>query len=109
MPTRYRLEVGSPGIDRALYGVRDYQRFVGRHAKVKLVEPVGGQRVLRGPLKGVDEEGRVILESDGKEHRLPSSQIESGRLTFDWQAARGAPRQNQGRGKRAGRAAPRDR
>lgn len=112
MPGRYRLEVGSPGLDRALYGVRDYARFAGRHAKVKLTQPIDGQRVLRGCLKGVGEDGRVVLESDGKELRLEPTQIENGRLSFDWQAARGAkPRpQNQGqRGKRAGRAAPGDR
>ena len=80
-------------------------------AGVKLTVPVDGQRVLRGCLKGVGEDGRVVFESDGKEHRLDPAQIESGRLSFDWQAARGAPRrQNQGqRGKRAGRSAPGDR
>jgi ribosome maturation factor RimP len=110
MPGRYRLEVGSPGIDRALYGVGDYARFSGRHAKIKLLQPVDGQRVLRGCLKGVGEDGLVVFESEGKEHRLPPAHIESGRLSFDWQAARRAPRQNQGqRGKRAARAAPRDR
>jgi ribosome maturation factor RimP len=108
MPGRYRLEVGSPGIDRALYGVRDYARFAGRGAKVKLRDPVDGQRVLRGSLKGLSEDGRVVLEADGKEHRLDLASIETGRLTLDFEAARGAPKKNLGH-KRAGRAAPRDR
>jgi len=84
---RYRLEVGSPGVDRALYGLADYARFAGRLAKVKLKQPLDGQKVLRGNLKGVDD-GRVVLECDGQELRLQPDQIDSGRLVFDWQASR---------------------
>jgi ribosome maturation factor RimP len=110
IPARYRLEVGSPGVERALYELRDYARFAGRLAKVKLRQPVGGQSVLRGGLKGMDPEGRVVLECDGREHHLDPQQIESGRLVFDWQAARGVSRAPVGRGRgRARGAAQRDR
>lgn len=85
---RYRLEVGSPGVDRALYGPADYARFSGRKAKLKLREPVSGQRVLSGMLKGLNESGSVVLECDGREHQIPPGQIESGRLSFDWKTAR---------------------
>lgn len=106
---RYRLEVGSPGIDRVLYDISDYQRFAGKQAKVKVREPIDGQRVLRGELAGRDEEGRVVLVEDGKQHHLEPSQIESGRLWFDWQAARGGGNAaNKGR-RTPRRAAQRDR
>ncbi len=36
---RYTLEVSSPGLDRQLYSARDYQRFVGRLAKVTFELP----------------------------------------------------------------------
>jgi ribosome maturation factor RimP len=87
MPGRYRLDVGSPGIDRALYGVADYARFSGRKAKLKLREPLAGQRVISGILKGLDESGLVVLESEGGVHKIAPDRIESGRLSFDWQAA----------------------
>jgi ribosome maturation factor RimP len=109
---RYRLEVGSPGIDRVLYDESDYDRFVGKQAKVKVREPVDGQRVLRGELAGRDADGRIVLAEDGKQHHLEPSQIESGRLWFDWQAARGGSNAaNKGRRtpSRARRAAQRDR
>jgi ribosome maturation factor RimP len=88
MPARYRLDVGSPGLDRALYAAGDYQRFAGRRAKIKLRDPLEGQRVLTGDLGGVDTEGHVVLTADGREHRFDFEQIESGRLSFDWQAER---------------------
>ncbi|HVU03312.1 MAG TPA: ribosome maturation factor RimP [Polyangiaceae bacterium] len=106
---RYRLEVGSPGIDRALYGVRDYARFAGKTAKFKLREPVDGQRVLRGALHGMSEDGFVLLTADGKEHRLAPAIIESGKLTLDFDLAKGRPDHGRSSQKRAGRSAPRDR
>ncbi|HEX3593532.1 MAG TPA: ribosome maturation factor RimP [Polyangiaceae bacterium] len=108
---RYRLEVGSPGVERTLYEHRDYERFAGKLAKVKVREPIGGQHVLRGELKGLDGEGRVVLDVDGQEHHLEPAQIESGRLWFDWQAARGGPNTAKGRQKpgQARRPAQRDR
>ena len=96
---RYRLEVGSPGVDRALYGLADYARFAGRLAKVKLRQPLDGQKLLRGNLRGV-EDGSVVLECDGKELRLQPEQIESGRLVFDWQASRGEKKSSRGAGGR---------
>jgi ribosome maturation factor RimP len=112
LPGRYRLDVGSPGVERALYSPRDYARFAGQKAKLKLEAPLEGQRVVRGTLGGVDEEGRIVFVIDGREHRFPPDHIESGRLSFDWQAARGAsePAGKGGRKRpRAGRAAERDR
>ena len=60
IPGRYRLEIGSPGLERALYGAHDYERFSGRSAKLKLRAPLEGQRVLRGVLRGLDAAGSVL-------------------------------------------------
>ncbi|HEX4478010.1 MAG TPA: ribosome maturation factor RimP [Polyangiaceae bacterium] len=93
MPGRYHLEVGSAGIERTLYSAPDYGRFAGRIAKIKLKEARDGQRVFRGKLEGLDAEGRILLEADGRKLELSFEAIESGRLSFDWQTARakGAP------------------
>ncbi len=86
----YRLEVGSPGVERSLYRLEDYQRFAGQGAKLKLVEMLGddspwvGQRVLLGQLLGLDEQERVILETEKGVLSFSLSQIESAHLLFDW-------------------------
>ena len=108
MPVRYRLEVGSPGVERALYGVRDYARFAGRQAKLKVRQPAPGQRVLRGTLGGMDAEGRVVITGEHGESHVAPAEIESARLTFDWQAARGVKGAPAG-GRGTRRAAARDR
>lgn len=88
----YRLEVGSPGLERALYVLNDYVRFAGQLAKLKLTAPVGGQRVVRGTLMGLNDKGEVELETDKGLQSFAFGSIESGRLVFDWNAARAKPK-----------------
>lgn len=87
IPGRYHLEVGSPGLERALYGVRDYDRFSGKLAKLKLREPLEGQRVLRGILRGLDPAGSVLVETDAGIVAVKPDQLGSGQLVFDWRAS----------------------
>jgi ribosome maturation factor RimP len=96
---KYRLEVGSPGLDRRLYTLADYTRFNGRSAKLKLASAVGGQYVLHGKLGGVDPEGRVLLVAGEVEHALKFEDVRSGQLVVDWQGMgfSPAPRQRAGR------------
>lgn len=91
---RYRLEVGSPGVERGLYSPADYQRFTGRPAKLQLEAPFEvagpffGQKVIRGVLFGVEDDS-VRLEASGGTFLIPMSAIASARLVFDWDASRG--------------------
>ena len=41
-----RLEVSSPGIDRPLKGVKDFERFVGQLIDLTLKAPIGAQAAL---------------------------------------------------------------
>ena len=84
IPQRYRLEVGSPGVERALYSPRDYTRFAGQLARLKLREPLDGQHVLRGTLQGLDDSQRVVIDTERGIVALEHDAIESGRLVFDW-------------------------
>jgi ribosome maturation factor RimP len=69
--SRYVLEVGSPGLDRQLYKPRDYERFVGRLARVTIQDPeTGKKRTVVARLAGFDAAaGEVALEHDGTEDR----------------------------------------
>jgi len=89
IPMRYRLEVGSPGLERNLYELDDFARFRGRTARLKLKEAVGGQYVLVGTLGGVDEAGSVTLLVREKELPIAFSNVDQARLVFEWQ--RGEP------------------
>jgi ribosome maturation factor RimP len=96
---KYRLEVGTPGLERRLYTLADYRRFSGRSAKLKLASAVESQYVLLGKLNGVDAEDRVLIVVDEVEHAVKLDDVRSGQLAIDWQQMgfSPAPRQRAGR------------
>ena len=54
IPHAYVLEVSSPGLDRPIRHVQEYERFKGRLARFKLANPVAGQAVLIGRIQKLD-------------------------------------------------------
>ena len=62
IPSRYVLEVSSPGIERELYSLEDFRRFEGRLAKVKTKSEIEGQKTFVGPITAID--GETITVED---------------------------------------------
>ena len=60
----YRLEVSSPGIDRPLTRLADYDDWKGHEARIHLIEPMGDRKQLSGDLIGVDGD-QVRIDVDG--------------------------------------------
>ena len=56
IPSRYVLEVSSPGIERELYSLADFVKFTGHLAKVKTNVEFDGQKTFIGPIVSVDED-----------------------------------------------------
>jgi len=77
----YRLEVSSPGIDRPLTRLSDYDDWSGHEARITLAEPVAGRKQFSGTLKGSGDGSEVrVLGKDGKDYVLPFSSISSAKL-----------------------------
>ncbi|MEL6234716.1 MAG: ribosome maturation factor RimP [Pseudomonadota bacterium] len=74
---QYTLEVSSPGIDRPLTSLGDFERWAGWEAKLELAEAIDGRKRFRGLLQGV-EDGEVLIEIDA-----PGGAQTIG-LQFDW-------------------------
>lgn len=77
----YELEVSSPGIDRPLTRLKDFERFAGHEAKVELDAPVDGRRRLRGTLSGVNGDQVLMVVEDG-EAALPFARIRAAKLVL---------------------------
>jgi ribosome maturation factor RimP len=88
IPHAYVLEVSSPGVERPLRAERDFIRFTGQKAKLRLRDPVDGQRVLIGLLDGV-QGGAVRVKEGSRVHEAPLSSVESARLVFEFGASSG--------------------
>ncbi|MFH0728600.1 MAG: ribosome maturation factor RimP [Pseudomonadota bacterium] len=77
----YSLEVSSPGLERPLWKVRDYDRFKGRVAKIRIRVAVENQKNFKGILLGVTDE-IVTLRVEGTERTvaIPFKDIARARL-----------------------------
>lgn len=74
-----RLEVSSPGLDRLLKKERDFVRFTGQKARIRLRVPVNGQRNFVGVLQETSA-GKVRIEVDGSVLSLDIGNLEKARL-----------------------------
>ncbi|NEX48047.1 ribosome maturation factor RimP [Pseudotabrizicola algicola] len=73
----YILEVSSPGIDRPLTRLKDFEMWKGWEARIETTELIDGRRRFKGELAGVDDEEILILiEEAGEEVTIG--------LRFDW-------------------------
>ena len=78
-PGKWVLEVSSPGIDRPLVKLADYERFIGQPAKIELTEEIEGRRRFKGILKGTKDQ-KVLFDFDGKEFQFAFDQIQHAKL-----------------------------
>ena len=79
----YDLEVSSPGIDRPLFKLADFQRFAGQTARIKLAVAQQGRKNFKGRLQGVADAGMVLIEVDGEAFCLPFADIARANLVGD--------------------------
>jgi ribosome maturation factor RimP len=61
----YALEVSSPGIDRPLTRLKDFEAWVGYEAKIETTELIDGRRRFKGELQGVQDDEVLIEISEG--------------------------------------------
>lgn len=89
IPDDYVLEVSSPGVERPLIRARDWVRFQGWVAKVRMSGERGPVSV-EGEILGVaepdegGEEGGVRMLLGGEEVRIPFHRIQRAHLVFRW-------------------------
>jgi len=85
----YQLEVSSPGVERPLRKPEHFQRFAGERVQVRTFGPVDSGQEKRkswtGILKGF-EDGAVLVEADGRLHRIPHGKIAKAHVEHDFEA-----------------------
>jgi len=57
---QYNLEVSSPGIERPLFNIEHYHRFLGNDINLRMHRPVDGQRKFRGSIGSVNDKDNTI-------------------------------------------------
>jgi ribosome maturation factor RimP len=80
-----RLEVSSPGLDRPLKKLADYERFAGEQAQLNLHEMTDGARRWKGTLRGIEGDA-VLVETATGIRKFPFAGIDRCRLVpkIEW-------------------------
>lgn len=83
VPGSYQLEVSSPGIDRPLVRLEDYERFAGHEARLETERLVDGRKRFKGKLLGVaDGRVRLALSDTGAAAEIPFAEIAKAKLVL---------------------------
>jgi len=83
IPAAYLLEVSSPGLERELYSLKDFEKFVGSLAKVKLSQMIDGQKNFRGRIAGIETDEIVFEDNTRGTVRFPYSAVAKANLEID--------------------------
>jgi ribosome maturation factor RimP len=89
LPFSYRLEVSSPGVDKALKGERDFRRYSGSRALFVLRGARDGRATIGGVIVGCEEGAVLVRSKSGEEIRIEFDEIARARLDVDpWEMAK---------------------
>lgn len=82
--TEYSLEVSSPGLDRPLFTIEQYQAVIGETINLRLSLPLNGRRKFKGILNAIEKD-LFIVTVDGEEYELIFSNIDKGNLVYNFE------------------------
>jgi len=82
VPMAYVLEVSSPGLDRPLKALKDFQRSIGKLVRVITKARIEENNVFTGRLTSVEGEN-ITLSFNDKEIEIPLDQISKARLEIE--------------------------
>ena len=81
----YTLEVSSPGIDRPLVRLKDYERFTGHMARIELEAPRDGKKRFQGNIvriNGREPDAEIEFSTDSGALRVPMNNILRAKLVL---------------------------
>jgi ribosome maturation factor RimP len=86
IPVSYTLEVSSPGLDRPLRELKDFEKNVGKLARIVTVEKIEDQNLFIGRISMVNSKSLRLLVND-REIDIPFEKILRARLEVElkWQ------------------------
>jgi len=86
IPSAYRLEVSSPGLDRLLAREKDFIAAQGSEVRIETRIPLAGRRRFRGLLLGFDGE-TALLRVDGCEIPIPFAEVVKANAVYNFTPA----------------------
>lgn len=84
IPGSYNLEVSSPGLTRQLKKPADFGKNIGKKLRLKLINPIKKQYVLRNVNLVDFVDNTINIEYEGKNYDIPLSSIVKANLELDF-------------------------
>ena len=81
IPSRYNLEVSSPGLDRPLRKPAHFEKALGGEIKLSTKTAIEGRKRFKGVLLKSDET-ELTLDMEGKHWVIPHQEVEKARLVY---------------------------
>jgi ribosome maturation factor RimP len=83
VPSSYVLEVSSPGLERELYSIADFDRFTGNQARIKTRDAIDGRKSYKGVIVTVEGENIIFDDRTLGQITIPYSNVAKANLVFD--------------------------
>ena len=80
----YHLEISSPGIERDLKNDFQIEACEGWNVEVRLYAPIDGAKSYIGELKGLDDDGNVVILTAGGERKFARAAVASLKTHYDF-------------------------
>ena len=83
---QYTLEISSPGVERKLNSLKDYERFTGKDALIQLRAPINNVKKIRCNIRGITKDKRIEflcldnINSDDRLINMSLQDIETAKL-----------------------------
>lgn len=83
--SEYTLEISSPGLNRPLFKLSQYEQFIGEEVKFKTIRPQleNGQRKFKGTITAV-ENNHVVFDIDNETLSVPFSDIDKANIVSNF-------------------------
>jgi ribosome maturation factor RimP len=75
----YRLEISSPGLDRPLFTLEHFSRFIGEQVRVQLRQKLEDRKRISGQISRIEDD-KVTIDSDGDEYIISAGLIEKANI-----------------------------
>lgn len=81
--SEYNLEVSSPGLDRPLFDLSQFEAVIGETVNVKLSIPLNGRRKFKGQLVSIENDTLIVVV-DGQDFELVFSNVDKANLVHNF-------------------------
>jgi ribosome maturation factor RimP len=82
IPYQYTLEVSSPGLDRPLFTIEHFKKFIGSKIHVRLFEAMDNKKKLIGVLTDVSPEGALTISVEEQSYHVDFNRLAKANLVY---------------------------